>query len=152
MPVTMQQVRKALDPDEPDYDKAAELGPQALPHLETLIEGDDIGLASKAASLAGRIRDERSVAVLDKAASHGDARVRVAAAAAARGLPAAGASEVLSRLVTDRDVGVQKHALRSVPTRATPELRQKIESLKGRRGAAPLDGLIDETLSRVQAG
>jgi hypothetical protein len=148
----MEQVRKALDPDEPDYDKAAQLGPDALPHLEVLVGGEDIGLASKAASLAGRIRDERSVAVLDKAASHGDARVRVAAAAAAKGLPASGASRVLERLVADRDIGVQKHALRSVPTRASAELRQKIESLKGRRGIAPLDPLIDETLKRVQPG
>ena len=27
MPVTMEQVRKALDPEEPDYAKATKLGP-----------------------------------------------------------------------------------------------------------------------------
>ena len=28
MPVTMKQVRAALDPEEPDYEKAAKLGPR----------------------------------------------------------------------------------------------------------------------------
>jgi HEAT repeat protein len=150
MPVTMQQVRRALDPDEPDYDQAAKLGPEALPHLATLISGNDVGLAAKAASLAGRIPSEASVAVLERGAVHRDARVRVAAASAAGALPAAGASRVLARLVTDRDVGVQKFALRSVPDRPAPELLKSLESLRGRTGTAPLDGLIAETLTRVR--
>jgi hypothetical protein len=39
MPVTMEQVRAFLDPEEPDYQQAAQLGPEALPHLEELGEG-----------------------------------------------------------------------------------------------------------------
>ena len=60
MPVTMKQVRAALDPEEPDYEKAAKLGPEALPHLEKLISRKDPNLASKAASLAGMIFVARS--------------------------------------------------------------------------------------------
>ena len=72
MPVTMEKVRAALDPEEPDYEKAAKLGPEALPHLEKLIARKDPNLASKAASLAGMIKDERAVRVVEKAAKHED--------------------------------------------------------------------------------
>jgi hypothetical protein len=46
---TFKQVIEVLNPDEPDYGSAATLGPEALPHLETIIEGDDPALAFKAA-------------------------------------------------------------------------------------------------------
>ena len=44
------QVRKYLDPEEPDYKAAAAaLGAEALPVLESLVRGADPLLASKAA-------------------------------------------------------------------------------------------------------
>src|SRR5437867_4118299 len=102
MPVTLEQVRAALDPEEPDYPKAARiLGPEALPHLERLIASDHPMLASKAAYLAGLIGTERSAEVLRRAARSGDVRVRIAAAAAAGNLPPASASDVLLNLVDD---------------------------------------------------
>jgi hypothetical protein len=127
MAVTMQQVRAELDPDEPDYARAAGLGADALPQLETLIEGADAQLAAKAASLAGMISAADSSAVLEKAARHGDPRVRVAAAAASRNLSDAEASRLLSHLVGDSDIGVQKLALRSVPPAMTAELQDELE-------------------------
>jgi HEAT repeat protein len=150
MPVTMEQVRKALDPEEPDYAKAARLGPQALPHLATLIAGKDPGLASKAASLAGMIPDERAVAVLQKAAKSRDARVRVAAAHSAQNLSPEAASGILAGLVTDADVGVQKVALRSVPRKATPELRTSVETVAKRRANPAIRELSAQVLSRLR--
>lgn len=129
MAVTMKQVRNALDPDEPDYPRAAELGAEALPHLDALIEGDDSQLAAKAASLAGMISAAGSSAVLEKAARHTDARVRVSAAAACRNLSGPEASHLLSRLIGDSDIGVQKVALQSVPPTAVAELRDALERL-----------------------
>lgn len=150
MPVTMQQVRKALDPEEPDYAKAAKLGPEALPHLAKLIAGKDPGLASKAASLTGMIGDESAARVLEKAARHKDVRVRVAAAHSARNLPAAAASRVLAPLVTDADVGVQKVALRSVPRTVTPELRAGVETLSKRRAVPEIQALSKKVLARLR--
>jgi hypothetical protein len=49
------RVRAALEPEEPDYAAAAQLGP-AVPHLQTLIQGDDPMLASKASYLASLIQ------------------------------------------------------------------------------------------------
>ena len=52
MAVDMEQVRAALEPEEPDYPRAAKsLGADALPHLERIITGDQTGLAAKAAYL-----------------------------------------------------------------------------------------------------
>jgi HEAT repeat protein len=149
MPVTMEQVRAALDPEEPDYERAARLGPEALPHLERLIARKDAHLASKAASLAGMIKDERAARVVEKAAKHDDVRVRVAAAHSAQYLPAEDASRVLVTALADKDVGVQKVALRSVPREPTPELRSKIEALTKRQRANPaIRDLSKEVLAR----
>ena len=38
-PVTLEQVRAALDPDEPNYASAGQLGGGALPHLHTVRAG-----------------------------------------------------------------------------------------------------------------
>lgn len=150
MAVTMDQVRAALDPEEPQYEEAAaRLGADALPHLDQLVGGSDPGLASKAASLAGMIAGERAVAVLEKAAAASDPRVRVAAAGGARNLPDQAASRVLARLVTDRDVGVQKVALRSTPRRPTPQLRQNIERLGTTAENPGIRDLSKETLRKM---
>ena len=46
MAVEMEQVKAALDAEEPDYSGAAKrLGADALPHLEKIITGDHTGLA-----------------------------------------------------------------------------------------------------------
>jgi HEAT repeat protein len=150
MPVTMEQVRAALDPEEPRYEEAAaRLGAEAVPHLDQLVTSSDPHIASKAASLAGMIREGAAAAVVEKAAASGDVRVRVAAAGAARHLPGQAASRVLSRLVADRDPGVQKVALKSAPKGATPELRRSIEGL-GESAANPgIRELSRETLRRL---
>ena len=129
MPVSMVDVRRVLDPDEVDYDAASQLGADALPHLSVLVEGDEPGLAAKAAYLAGRIGDDQSEGVVALAATNSDARVRVAAASAASMLPAEAASRVLTDLVLDDDMGVQKLAVRSVPSRPSSNLRANLQRL-----------------------
>jgi HEAT repeat protein len=149
MPVTMKEVRAALDPEEPDYAKAAKLGPQALPHLEKLIARKDPGLASKAASLAGMIESEKAAQVLEKAAKHRDVRVRVAAAHSARHLPKPDASRILAKLMGDKDVGVQKVALKSVPRgKLDDELRSSVETLAKQKGEPGIQNLSKEVLAR----
>jgi len=146
----MEQVRAALDPEEPDYAAATQLGPEALPHLEKLIAGKDVGLASKAASLAGMIGGERATRPLQKAAGHADVRVRVAAAHAAGRLPPPAASPILADLLADKDVGVQKVALRSVPRQATPDLRARVEALTKKRANPGIQELSQKVLGRLR--
>jgi HEAT repeat protein len=129
MPVTMEQVRAALGPDEPDYVGASRLGPEALPYLSQLILSGDPELAPKAASLAGRIAAEGSAEVLQTAARSENPVVRVAAAAAARNLSTEEASAVLFGLVGDENRGVRQFALQSVGADATDSLRARVAEI-----------------------
>ena len=111
MTVSMKDVRKVLDPDEPDYAAAAELGEEAVPHLDQLVRGDDAMLASKAAYAASLIQG--GAATVATAADSKDPVVRVAAAAAARNLAPEQARHVLSQLSEDEDAGIRKVARNS---------------------------------------
>ena len=132
MPVTMEQVRAALDPEEPDYEKAAKLGADALPHLAKLIARKDPNLASKAASLAGMIKDERAVRVVEKAAKHEDVRVRVAAAYSAQYLPLEDASRVLTPPCRTRTSAFRRW--RSSQCRGSPHPSCEQRSRRSRSG------------------
>jgi hypothetical protein len=129
MAVTMKNVRAVLEPEEPDYDKAAKLGPDALPHLEALVNSGDTMLASKAAYAASLIKDPKAAEVVETAAQSDDPAVRVAAAAGASNLAASGASTVLVNLIGDPDPGVRKVARASVPEKAPAELMKRLEDL-----------------------
>ena len=151
--VTRDQVRRALDPDEPNYADAARLGPAALSHLEELIAGADVGLASKAVYLASLIRDRRSSAVVRKGAMSRRAEVRVAAAAGARNLPRNDAIDVLTGLLRDGDAGVREVALKSIrPTigsQAPPAaVRERLESLADGDPQPHIRALAREILDR----
>jgi HEAT repeat protein len=126
----MDRVRAYLDPEEPNYGEAARnLGADALPHLEALVSVDDPLLASKAAYLAGLLGAERSSVVLETAARSSHPVVRVAAAFAARHLPAAEAGTVLSTGIADDDLGVRKAALRSAAEVRAPGLKVRVQEL-----------------------
>jgi HEAT repeat protein len=129
MAVTIQDVVRYLSPEEPDYEQAAQLGPDALPHLEILVEGPDSMLASKAASLAALIRDPRAIQVLQIAAESADESVRVAAATAVTHLPSDQGDTILALLVTDSNPEIRRIAIESIPPRVTPDLQNVLEMI-----------------------
>ena len=129
MPVTMGDVRAALDPEEPDYAEAQKLGPEAAPHLKELVQGPDLGLASKAAYLASLIESEGSLEVLTIAATSAEPVLRVAAASAIRNLPERDAERVMDLVMEDKDAGVRKVTLRSAAQLRSPRLAAKIRKL-----------------------
>lgn len=128
MPVTMQQVINQLDREEPDYAQAARLGSEALPHLLTLIQGGNLALAAKAASLAGVINAGRSAAVLEIAAQHPEPVVRVAAAASAKNLTSIPTSLALN-LLNDSDAGVRKWTLKALEVHHPAGIKTKVEEI-----------------------
>lgn len=138
MAVSMEDVRAALDPDEPDYERAALLGEDAIPHLRTLVEGEDPMLASKAAYLAGLIGGDEASEVVLVAAHSDDAAVRVAAASSTTRLSDEATEAVLVDLVVDSDPGVRKIAYRAVP----PEPSDRLEAALS-RAPAPGRGTVD---------
>ncbi len=152
MALTFEQVRATLEPEEPDYQKAAKLGPDALPHLENLIVGEHPLLASKAAYLAGMIGTDRAAPALDRAVRSSDVRVRIAVAAAAQHLPTETASDLLVALIDDADVGVQKVALRSVPNAPSATLRARLEGLSAGKADTLARNMSREILGLPAAG
>ena len=153
MAVAMDDVRAALDPEEPNYAEAAKLGADALPHLEVLVETADPLLASKATYLASLIRGPRAAAVVSAAAQRDDPVVRVAAAAAASNLPASGASSVLAELVGDADPGVRKVARNSVPDKPSARLSDRLQELDADAdGLDDTGGTMDSPIQAVEGG
>ena len=152
MPVTSEQVRAALTRDEPDYESAARLGAEALPHLERFVAGPDANLASKAAYLAGRIGDADAVPILEMAASSSDPAIRAAAASGARHMPGEDADGVLQTLVDDDDPGVRKLALKATPQTPSPELASKLEVLREHESDPDLRSLAGEMADRAAGG
>src|SRR4249920_770513 len=124
MAVSMETVRTALDPDEPDYPGAARLGAEALPHLAAIVKSDDTMLASKATYLASLIKSPKSGEIVASAAQSDDPVLRVAAAAAVSNLTPSAASAVLTELVGDPDPGVRRVARMSVPDKPTAKLSE----------------------------
>lgn len=135
MAVSMEDVRAALDPEEPDYEAAARLGEEAMPHLQELAGGPDPMLASKAVYLAGLIGGDDAGEIVLTAAHDDDAAVRVAAASSTRRLSADATEAVLIDLVADSDPGVRKMAHRAIPQRPSARLRAALE-----RAPAPGQG------------
>lgn len=136
MAVTLEQVQRLLDSDEPDYAAAAKLGSQILPHLNVLVQSPDPGLAAKAASLASLVDHAQAVEVLRAAARHASPLVRVAAAAGLGNLQQPAAAGVLMALLDDKDGGVRGLALKSAAARPNAALLAKIADLGKRDPAA----------------
>src|SRR5690348_5048492 len=130
MPVSRDQVVTALLPDEPQYDVAARLGPDALPYLSELVSESDPNLASKAASLATRIKDERSLGILSLAADHPHPVVRIAAAAELWRLGSLGIGELVLKLLDDADPQVRTLAVTSAVRAPEPtEVQERLNAI-----------------------
>jgi HEAT repeat protein len=130
MPVTRDDVVSALLPDEPRYDAAARLGPEALPHLQELVRGEDPNLASKAASLATRIKDPRSLEVLSEASDHPHVVVRIAAAGELWRLGRFGIGDLVARQLADNDPQVRLLAVNSaVRAPDVPHVEERLQAI-----------------------
>jgi hypothetical protein len=128
MPVTLEDVIRQLDREEPDYAQAARLGPEALPHLRQILRGDNLGLAAKAACLAGAVNADESADILETAARHYDPVVRVAAAASARNLTRLPTS-LAAILLDDPDPGVRKWVLKTLEAHDPRGVKSKVEKI-----------------------
>lgn len=128
MVMTIEEIRKWLDPEEVDYPQAAaQLGPEALPNLEELVRSSDSMLASKAVYLASLIHGERAVRILEHAIGRPEGAVRVAAAAGLKHLNEDEAGRLAERLLTDQDIGVRKTAIKSISAFSSPAIQQKLQ-------------------------
>ena len=110
-----QELINFLRQDELDYPAgAAKFGPAVLPLLQELMQTNDENLATKAAYLAGYIKDDSVADILTEAAGNKFSTVKIAAAFGAKNLKPASASAVLKKVMDDNDAGVLKMGIRAV--------------------------------------
>ena len=128
MAVVLDDVLAYLDSEEPDYERAAQLGPEALPYLIQIINNDDPMRASKAVYLAARIDDGLSQQALTDALRNSNPIVRVAVAGAARNFSGE-SRDLLLRLLDDNDSGVRKVALRSIDELRPTGMHSKVQQI-----------------------
>jgi HEAT repeat protein len=147
MPIALDQVRRLLDPDEPDYAAAARLGPELLPHLKALVDSGNVHYGSKAAFLASLIDHDQAVEILRRAAKSPSPLVRAAAAGGTRSMTRPTAAGVLLALLEDRDAGVRKLAIESSAIRNNPALLAKIGHLSQNDPAPTIRLLAARALS-----
>jgi HEAT repeat protein len=129
MAVTMADLRAQLDPEEVDYERARQLGSDAIPSLMQLVQGGNLGLAAKAAYLASLIESEHAADVLETAAASPEPVVWVAAASGLRNVRDTTAARILERVRTDPDAGARKVAVQSVARFTHPQLRAKVQQI-----------------------
>ena len=149
MPVTLQQVLKQLDTDEPNYPALAALGPEAVPHLAALVRGEDPGIASKAAYLASLIQSDDSIEVLASAAASPHEAVRVAAAAGLSNMAPTQALPLTGHLLDDADPGVRKQALRAFRRLGMDSLESKVKALASSDSEPALRQLANQEIKRM---
>jgi HEAT repeat protein len=152
MAITLDQVRRLLAPDEPNYAAAAKLGPALLPHLKALVDSGDHHYGSKAAYLASLIDHDQAVEVLRSAARSPSALVRVAAAGGIGSMTRPAAAGVLLSLLEDLDAGVRKLAIESSAIRNNPTLLARIGQLSQRDPSPTIRLLANRTLRNARSG
>jgi HEAT repeat protein len=129
MAITLADVIAVLHPEEPDYAKARQLGPDAIPFLQQIVMHSDQMTAAKAAYLAGLIGTAAGAQVVAHAAGSANPALRVAAAAAARELDQDHAALILEKLLADTDGGVRHRAVKSSVGHLTPALRLRLTNM-----------------------
>jgi hypothetical protein len=132
MALSLDAVREALLPDEPDYLVIADaLGVAAVPFLRTLAGGADPNLAARAVSLAAFLPADAASTVVSTAAAHPQPAVRVASAASLRALGATSSalSSATAALLADEDANVRSWTLRALTPGDVDVLRAQLTSL-----------------------
>mgnify|MGYP000974877440 FL=1 len=126
-----QELINFLKQDELDYPAGAEkFGPAVLPLLQEILKSDDENLATKAAYLAGYIKDDGKSSVLADAADNKFATVRIAAAFGANKLKPSLASPILKKIMEDNDVGVLKMAITSAKSlKITDDFKDRFKKI-----------------------
>ncbi|MGD9850478.1 MAG: HEAT repeat domain-containing protein [Nitrospirales bacterium] len=150
MAVTMKTLKALLEPEEPDYEAGKKLGKAALPLLKKLASQKDTMLASKAVCLAGMIGGEESLPTIEQASRHTDITIRVAAAYAVQHLKKGLADKVLTRLLKDKDIGVQKLAIRSAAKSGSAQLRENILQLSRSKSSPFIRNEAKSALKKVR--
>lgn len=148
MTVTMQEVRAHLDQEEPDYELAAKLGPDAFPHLLQLVQEGEPGRASKATYLAATIDGDHSLPVIEQAAASENPVVRVAAAGALSRLQRIPIA-ITNALLDDNDPGIRHLSLRALEIHRPKGFKAKVQNISRIDPDMELRGIAADLANRL---
>ena len=151
MPITKQEVIKRLGADEPKYATLAKMGPDAVPHLAALMNGEDLGLAAKATYLASVIQTEEAIEALTAAAMSPHAIIRVAAAAGLGNVSGRRAIPLAERLLEDKDAGVRKFAVRAASRLGLGALEPKLRTIAVQDNVPALRRIAEDALQSMSS-
>jgi HEAT repeat protein len=149
-------LRQFLTSEEPDYDKAIQLGATILPELGNFIEKNEPQFAPRVTYLAGMLASQspnalpKIIELLNKAAHSTLPTVRVAAAATTQHLPTEYAVPLLLMLINDDDLSVRKFAMMSSPSDSPLELVERIEEHAQTEQLSEMRALAQEVLERLE--
>lgn len=146
---TLDQIRSLLGDIEPSEKTFAPLNTDDIPHLVTLLGDDEEWLAARAVHALSRLDDPRARDGISRAAKDPRGAIRVAVAAALPRLPVQFGERLMDELLDDKDIGVRKFTLRSIPAAAPVHLRAKIEQMAKIDASEPIRVLARTVRSRL---
>ena len=129
--VTRAQLERMLNVDEPDYQKIASLGEEALPYLRMIVAEADVGLSAKALHAASLIPSPSLGDIVDIAAGRREAIIRVIAASTVHRLSAERGADIALKLMADRDASVADRAVQSVNRAQNEQILRRLNDLSG---------------------
>ena len=148
---TYEEVRAILSAIEASETLYAQITAEDIPSLKKLLKEDEAWLAARAIFALSRVDNPESTEVIMNAVKDKRSAVRVAIAHSANALKQPVATErILSALITDKDVGVRKFAIQSIPKTVSPELMEKIRSISQEDSHDYIKGISSEKIRSLK--
>jgi HEAT repeat protein len=127
--MTLAELRQQLSAIEPDEGTYADLSPEDVPLLETLLEDEEGWFAARAVNALARIDSSRARSTLVKASANPRPEIRIALASVAGHLPPRTSNSLLEKLLDDPDAGVRKFAIRSVSEKNSASIQSRVREV-----------------------
>lgn len=126
MAITLEELKRVLHVDEPDYAALARWGRELLPLLEQLAQRAEPGLAAKAVYLASRVPDGDPSSIIAAGAQRSDAVVRVAAASVIARASDQRMADIAVHLVVDADPSIRRRVIDALPAQTRADVQSRI--------------------------
>ncbi len=150
MAMTLEQLKQQLSDIEPSESTYEGVGAAEIPLLDQLLQDPDHLVASRAVFALSRVRDARSLALLQRAAADTRPQVRVAVAASSVQIPVADRSRVLLPLLNDTEVGVRKFAIHSADALTDATVLSRLRQIESSDPMPALRTLATDKIKNVR--
>lgn len=148
---TYEEVRAILSAIEASETLYSQITAEDIPSLKKLVKEDEAWLAARAIFALSRVDNPESNQIIFDSVKDERSAVRVAIAHSAGALKQPAATErILSALIMDKDVGVRKFAIQSIPKTVSPELMEKIRNISQEDSHDYIKGISNEKIRSLK--